>query len=288
MDARERKLVDINTQDIVDALGIPGRRLQRSIGLALRRPARIFARQLRAFDDDTAAAGLRHSAEIMLSSFIRCLAVGGADHIPGRGPLILLSNHPGLTDTLCLFSAIPRADLRILAADRPFLRSLPAVARSLLFISDPGRERLSAVLQAVAHLRSGGALLTFPAGAIEPDPAVMPGAALSLSSWSPSTMLFLRRVPSAVVVPVIVQGVISSAALHHPLTLLRRNRRDRERLAAMLQILAHSIAPALWGVSPRVDFLRPFAGEELVRAGDHAPLMIRERVAAFLSSRERA
>jgi hypothetical protein len=288
MDARERELVDINTRDILNAIAIPVAWLQRAVGLSVRCPARIFARELRAFDDDAAAFGLRRAARAMLSVFHQTLSVNGADRLPGRGPLILLSNHPGLTDTLALFAAIPRDDLMTLAADRPFLRSLPAVARSLLFLSDPGRSRLAAVRQAVAHLRSGGTLLTFPAGAIEPDPTVMPGAGESLSHWSSSTMLFLRRVPDAVVVPVVVQGVIARAALRHPLTLLRKDSKDRERLAAMLQIVTHAISPDRWTVHPRVDFLQPFVGAELTKAAEGAPRMIRERIEGFLSSRERA
>jgi hypothetical protein len=288
MDARERNLIEINTRDVLLSLGITNPLLRRLLSPALLPPAWRFARQLRAFDDEAAVEGLGVAARRMLVTFARRPGVSGAGRLPVSGPLLLLSNHPGLTDALCLFSTIPRADLKTLAADRPFLRTLPAVARSLLFISDSGRGRLSLLREAVDHLRAGGALLTFPAGAIEPDPAVHPGAGEAVSHWSSSVKLFLHRVPDAVVVPVVVQGVISPVFLSHALTRLRKEGRQRDSLAAALQIVAHSIAPSLWKVSPRVDFLEPFAGSQLVRAADDGPRMIRERVVDFLRHRERA
>ena len=283
MDARERDLVSINTHDILAALGWRNLRiLRRSIELAVRHPARAFARQVIAFDDAVAAAGIHGASQVLLSSYVRGLAVHGADRIPPRGPVLLLANHPGMTDTVCLFAAIPRPDLKILAADRPFLRALRAASRSLFFVPDEPEKRIAALRKAVNHLRSGGALLTFPAGEIEPDPAVLPGAVESISRWSASTSLFLRYVPDTVVVPVVVRGVLSHRAQGHPLTLLRRKREDREMLGAMLQIVVRTVPPGAWPVRVRVDILEPFAGRDLVAGGENAILAIRERVAGFL------
>jgi hypothetical protein len=74
--------------------------------------------------------------------------------------------------------------------------------------------------------------------------------------------LFARLGPDLRVVPCIVSGVLSPAALGNPLTRLRRRRRDREWLAATLQILT----PSLYGVTVRVEFGTPVA------AGDHGPV----------------
>ena len=101
---------------------------------------------------------------------------------------------------------------------------------------------------AARHLRGGGAVLTFPGGRIEPDPAVLPGAVEALDHWSSSADLFARLTPGLAVVPVVVSGVISPSALRNPLTHLRRRRRDREWLAATLQVLI----PALRNVDARV------------------------------------
>jgi 1-acyl-sn-glycerol-3-phosphate acyltransferase len=266
--------------------------IRRWIELAVRHPARSFARNVIAFDEEVlrqagAGGGLREAARGILRAFTDGLTVGGAERVPPRGPVLLVSNHPGMTDTVALFAAVPRADLRILAADRPFLRALTAAARQLIFIPE-GPEaaavagRAAAVRAAVAHLRAGGALLTFPAGVIEPDPAVLPGAVASLERWSPSTALFLRRAPGCVVVPVIVSGVLSRRAQHHPLTLLRRKREDREWLGSMLQIVMRTLVPGSWPVRVRVDFLASIPAESLPPGADEALAALKEPVAAYL------
>ena len=291
MDARERTLVSINTYDILGALGWQDARIfRRWIELAVRFPARAFAREVISFDDEVARAGLHDAARGILRRFTDSLAVGGAERVPARGPVLLVSNHPGMSDTVALFASVPRADLRILAADRPFLRSLTAAARSLIFIPEgPGEAaaagRSAALRAAVSHLRAGGALLTFPAGDIEPDPAVHPGAVASLESWSPSTALLLRRAPGCVVVPVIVSGVLSPRAQRHPLTLLRRTRKDREWLGSMLQIVVRTLLPRSWPVRVRVDFLDAMSAERLPRGADAALEALRQPVAAYLRDR---
>lgn len=271
MDARERLLLKINTDDILEALGRPHSPLVRhAVRLAAKGPALVFAREIRAFDDDIARRGIRKAARTLLNRYVSRCDANGADAMPQHGPLLILSNHPGMTDTLALIAAIPRPDLRILAADRPFLRAVPAAARSLIFISDERGHRMAAIRQAIRHLSSGGALLTFPAGKIEPDPAVLPGAVDALGQWGPSTLLFLRRVPATEVVPVVVSGVLAAGAQRHPLTLLQRRGTERERLAAMLQVVAHTLCPGVWRVRVVVDFLPPLNGAALADRGDSA------------------
>jgi len=292
MDARERVLVTINTDDILEALGwdagptLSGRAarhpVRRAARLAARGPAFIFAREIRVFDDDVALRGVRRAARSLLRRFVRRCDINGAEGIPPRGPVLILSNHPGITDTLALLAAIPRADLKILAADRPFLRAVPAAARSLIFITERREQRVAAVRQAIDHLSSGGALLTFPAGEIEPDPAVLPGAVESLTRWGPSALLFLRRVPETTVVPVVVSGVLAPGAQRHPLTLLRPKGPDRERLAAMLQVVAHTLFPPIWRVDVTVDLLPPLSGQALSEQGDSAMAAITARVRTHL------
>ena len=288
MDARERDLVTINTYDILGALGwrttgLPRRWLE----LLVRHPARRFADMVIAFDEAVRAAGLPVAAQGLLESFADGLTVSGAERIPARGPVLILSNHPGMSDTVALFAAVPRADLRIIAADRPFLRTLSAAARQLIFVPEgpsPAKAagRAAAIRAAVGHLRAGGALLTFPAGEIEPDPAVLPGAVQSLERWSASTEIFLRHTPGCVVVPVVVSGVLSRRAQRHPLTRLRRSRKDREWLGAMMQIIRRMLQPGSWPVRVRVNFLEPFDAGALDVRGGRALAAVRDRVGAFL------
>lgn len=285
MDTRERDLIAINTLDILAALGLSDLRVfRRGVELAFRHPARTLARRLVRFDDEVVASGLRAAAPIIISAYVRNLEVNGAARIPARGPVILLSNHPGMTDTVCLCAAIPRPDLKILAADRPFLRALPAASRSLFFLPDQPEKRRDVLRKSISHLRAGGALLTFPAGGIEPDPSVLPGAVEALAGWSASATFFLRFVPDALVIPIVVSGVLSRRAQRNPLTRIRKKRTDRERFGAMLQAVTHTIFPRAWPVRVRVDILQAFIGRELARAEDEGVSAIRERVADFLRS----
>jgi hypothetical protein len=289
MDPRTRTLFDVNIDDIIAALGWQGRPVLRALlGRIARGPALRFAREMTVFDDAAGSMGIRTAARDLLAAFVDAVELHGVHNIPSRGPVLLLSNHPGMTDTLALLSAIPRDDLLILAAERPFLKALKYASRSLLFIPDERARRIPIVRRAITHLRSGGALLTFPAGEIEPDPAVLPGAVEALDLWSSGSLVFVRHVPQAAVVPVIVSGVLAPSAQRHPVTLLRRKGADRERLAAMLQVLVHTLAPSRWRVRVRLDFLQPRMAIEFPRGEAEARAELTREVADFLRRRERA
>lgn len=190
----------------------------------------------------------------------RSLSIFGTGGIPDEGPVLVVSNHPGLADSLSLFAAIPRKDLRVVAAERAFLAALPHTSRHLIPVSDHsgGPSGLGSLRSASRHLRRGGALLVFPKGGIEPDPASMPGAEASLEDWRRSLDLFVRLTPGATVAPAIVSGVISPAALASPITRIRRLPEDRHWLAASLQMLV----PALRSVHTEIRFGKPIYGSD--------------------------
>ena len=289
MDARTRALVKVNTEDVLAAIGWQNTRLRRWLAAALLRgPALRFAREMTAFDDEVARRGIRAAAAGLLASFVRRLDVHGIGGIPPTGPALLLSNHPGMTDTLVLLSAIPRDDLLIIAAERPFLTALPAAAASLILLPDQRERRLPALRRAVGHLAAGGALLTFPAGEIEPDPDALPGAAAAVRRWSASSLSFLKRAPDCVVVPLIVRGVLQPRAQRNPLARLRQRRADRERLAAMLQVLVHELAPGAWRTHVTLEVLPPMSAAGLLSRGPAAHDALTAVVAEHLRRRARA
>jgi hypothetical protein len=260
-------LTRASTEDLLAALGLEkciwGRRLLAPLcWLATRR----FAQQMATFDRLVGQVGLDEAARWLLGQTVRRVETAGLEHLAGQGPLLVVSNHPGLTDTLALFASLPRPDLRILAASRPFLRALQCTSRQLFYLSEGGGEGLGVLRCAVAHLRSGGAILTFPGGRIEPDPAVLSGALESLETWSPSLGVLARLAPEASVVPAIVSGVLSPAAQRSPVTRLRRSRSDRARLGAMLQVAL----PIYQGVTVRVAFGPPLRVAEQLQAGADA------------------
>jgi hypothetical protein len=124
-----------------------------------------------------------------------------------------------------------------IALQRPFLKSLVHVSRRLFYLPEEDGKRVALVRDVARALKSGTPVLTFPAGHIEPDPDVFPGALESLTAWTESAEVFVRLAPGIPVVPVCVRGVTWRTAAHHPLTGMRETPEDRQLLASALQLL---------------------------------------------------
>jgi 1-acyl-sn-glycerol-3-phosphate acyltransferase len=256
-------LTEINLDDLVTAFGWQEHAFARKfLRLAFRRPAAKFAGLMQAFDGQVGQAGLPEGALRFSHRLVRDIQVFGVENLRPSGPVLYLSNHPGMTDTLCLFAALRRPDLRIIAFRRPFLQALPNISRHLIYVSDDPADRIGAVRKASSHLREGGALLTFPAGQIEPDPDVYPGAIESLGGWLDSAGVFVRFAPETKIVPIVVRNVLWDKAVRHPLTRLRSSREERERLGASLQLLLQLIFN-LTPVTVRVQVAPPIGLDEV-------------------------
>jgi hypothetical protein len=246
-------LTEINLDDLVLSFGWENYpRLAKGLRAMFRGVARKFASQMLDFDDAVGQIGLPDAGRQALRLYVRsarlfsdlstgspvpaALAQAGQDPLPA-GPFLALSNHPGMVDTLALFSALNRKDLKIIAVDRTFLKSLSNVSERLCYVTDDPSARMSLVRQVSGHLRSGGAALTFPGGEIEPDPNVYPGAVEALQNWTDSMGVFLRMAPETPILPVLVRGVIWKKTANHPLSRIKRTREEREMLAAAFQLL---------------------------------------------------
>jgi hypothetical protein len=233
----EQALTGINLKDLPSAFGL------RDTGIAVRiarrlmlHPAWLFARLMLEFDAATWVHGIDRSARQTERLLVRDVRVYGGENIP-IGGMLALSNHPGLTDTLALFSALSCTDLRTIALERSFPKSLSHLSRHLFFLHDDMGKRAGFIREVSRFLRGGGAVLTFPAGQIEPDPEVYPGAVESLAGWTDSAAVFLRLAPDITIVPICVRGVTWQAVARHPVTRLRRLPADRQLLASALQLL---------------------------------------------------
>ena len=288
MSAREQArhmraaLTQINLDDSLAAFGVqPHALLAKLLRKLLGWPADRFAARLLEFDVLVAARGLRAAAQWLLPHYCGGLRVSGVEHLPAGGALLVVSNHPGMADTLALLASIARNDLRVLAGARPFLERLQHTSEHLIMLNADGTGHLQAVRSALRHLQAGGALLTFPAGEIEPDPAALPGAAAALARWSDSVGLFARLAPQTQIVPAVVSGAISAASLRNPLTRLRRTAHDQQRFAVALQVLW----PGYRRAPVHLAFGAPLSGAELLRNGAGAAAITRtvaEAVQALL------
>jgi hypothetical protein len=152
---------------------------------------------------------------------------------------------------------VDRADAKIIVGEVPPYHQLPNVSRHVLF-SPPVKNtfgRMQTIRNAIRHLKEGGALLIFPRGGIEPDPAFMSNLDAEFHLWSRSLEIFLQRVPQTRVLVTIVSGVISQAAMRHPITSFRKARPDRQRLAFIYQMSRQILSgKEIYGLNPRVTF----------------------------------
>ncbi|HKI55319.1 MAG TPA: 1-acyl-sn-glycerol-3-phosphate acyltransferase [Anaerolineales bacterium] len=280
-------LTQINLNDLVSSFGWENYPLLAS---TLRRlfigPARTFARHMVDFDNATGQVGLSEAArQTLRAHYVKDVRVHGSEHIPANEPALFLSNHPGMVDTLALFSAIKRPDLRIIALHRPFLISLVNVSHQLSYISDNGDERIRTTREISSHLRKGGAALTFPAGNIEPDPTVYNDASNSLNNWTDSAGVFIRFARDTKIVPVLVSGVIWDKAVRHFITRLKRTRFERDKLATAIQsfpMMTYNARPT----TVHVQFAKPITLEEVGSTETHAiHKVIIERMRGLLSNK---
>lgn len=268
-------LTAINVEAMLDAVGLGQVRCGRRLISRLCVPAaRRFACELAEYDRIVGQRGLAEGAAWILGQRVRRVEVAGQEYVPRHGPLLVVANHPGLSDTVALFASLPRSDMTIVAADRPFLRALPQTSRSLLYVSEQPEHRLSAVRRVASALESGRAVLTFPGGEIEPDPAIRSDAACALERWSPSIGLLVKLVRDVQVVPAIVSGVFSARAQRHPFTRLRRRPEDREWLGAILQM----ILPGYQAVTVRIAYGQSLALPDLLMTNSDPRALTRQIV----------
>jgi hypothetical protein len=238
-------LTEINLDDLVLSFGWENKpALARALRRIFKGLTRKFAGQMLDFDKAVGQLGLVEAARQAQQLYVRSVRIF-SQPLPA-GPFLALSNHPGTVDTLALFSALNRNDLKIIAVDRPFLKSLHNVSERLFYVTDDPGTRMTLIRQVSGHLRSGGAALTFPAGRIEPDPNVYPGAVESLQNWTDSVGIFLRMAPETAILPVLVRGALWDKTANHPLSYVKKTRKERETLAAAFQFLIQ----ILWDRKP--------------------------------------
>jgi len=201
----------------------------------------------------------------MASNWVREVTTRGAEYIPVEGPLLVVSNHVGAYDILVLPSQINRQDVKIIASDTPFFKSLPNASQHMIYASDNPGSRMAAARQGIAHLYEGGALLLFGTGLIDPDPAVYPQSQDEIGNWSSSIELFLRQVPQAQLVVSILSGIVMPRWAHSPLTWLRRDEWQKHRIAEYGQVIEQLFFPGKPNISPSMTIAPPVSVETLRR-----------------------
>ena len=265
-------LTKINTSDFLEAFGLEQVRVGRRVLELLCKPAaRRFAEAVFAYDEAVGRTCLCEGAATILRQNVASLHASGVACIPPDGPLLVVANHPGLTDTVALFASLPRKDLCIVAADRPFLRAITETSKRIIYLKERSDFQITALREVVRRLDEGRAVLIFPGGQIEPDPSISTDAAKALEGWSRSLGLIVRLAKDIRVVTAIVSGVSSPNAQRHPLTKIRRAKKDRERLGAVLQLMMERYR----SVEVKVCFGEPLTRAALLENGEGAEAITR-------------
>jgi hypothetical protein len=217
------------------------------------------------FDRNVTQIGFSKAMGLVLEDFVCAVTARGTEGFPPKGPLLVVSNHPGTYDSLVIASQLRRDDLKFISGDIPFLRKLPHANQHFYCISDEENGRTVAARKAIRHLKNGGAMLLYGFGHIEPDPGVYDDASIYIDHWSPSIDLFLKAVPEARILLSIVSHVVSSRWQKSILYQLRKEPLDRRRLVEFGQVSYQLLFPRRLMSSPRISFAPPVSVDELRR-----------------------
>ena len=223
-----------------------------------------FSQMFSGLDRAVGEYGLQEGTRRCLDGFFPEITTHIQQELPREGPLLIVSNHPGAADVLALAAALPRKDIKFVAQDRPIIRAASNVSEHVIYLNSPDQVRANSILEMISVLKEGGALLLFPRGIWEPDPAVMTGARSHLSSWSKSIGHFLSRVPETRLAPVFISGVISRQAARSALINLGKNWHQRSQVLSILSLIGQFSAIKDWLVSPNVHIGGSWVARETV------------------------
>ena len=236
--------------------------------------AHRFAGMAANLDNTTTLQGFRQALREFVAPFVHDVELNGQGHVPEEGPLLIVSNHPGAIDSIVIGASLPRDDLSIVATSFPLLQRLPSASQHLIYIDPHAPSNLAGVRSTINHLQTGGTVLIFPSGRVEPDPAILPNAREKLQNWSPSIELFLRKVPETQVIVTIVSGVLAPIFLHNPLIRLWSGVRDPLAIAEVTQVVTQMILKKRFRMTPRISFDIPCRVDELRHGYENAYLSI--------------
>jgi len=241
---------------------------RRTFGPTIWLPAHRFATLAATFDHYVEEFGFREAARRIISKYVQSFEAQNVERIPQDGPLLITSNHPGTIDSLVIAASIPRPDLKIVATGIPFIEGLRNAADHLIYTPRKGvHERMMVVRSAIHHLKDGGAVLIFPSGRIDPDPALSPEAANDLGRWSHSVELMLHQVPQTQVLLTVVSDVLSARWRWNPFVRMMGDELKQRTVAEFLQVIQSIVLPKYNRVAPRVTFSDPFTTDDLAHMG---------------------
>ena len=225
-------------------------------------PATKFASFMRSADLKVGMRSLWEAARDLLPRFSGGWQVEGGEHLPKEGPLLVVSNHPGATDSLAVLAALERPDVHMVANARPTLEILPNTSEHLLYLSKQVDARMTTLRNLIQLLKEGNTVVLFPRGGMEPEPSLFPGALESLNNWSESIGVLLSKVPETMLQLILTQDVLTKEAWEHPLTKLGKTTTQKHEISVILQLIVQSLFNK-WKIPIRMTLSDPIAVADL-------------------------
>ena len=244
-------------------------------------PAIKFARIMRESDLKVGRRSLWEAARELLPRFTGGCEITGGEHLPKEGPLLIVSNHPGAVDSIAALAAVERPDVHLLAIDRPTLNALPNTSQHILYLDEHNPARFDIMRSLIEFLKSGEAVLMFPRGTLEPDPALYHGALDSLQQWSKSLGLLLGRVPETMLQLILTQNVLAPQAWNHPLAKMGKFDKQRHQIGMLIQAAVQQ-ARGKWKIPVRMTLPGPVCAAQL--AADRDPHILNLEIRNYIGS----
>ncbi|MGA9397901.1 MAG: hypothetical protein WBV22_06530 [Anaerolineaceae bacterium] len=264
IDEHAVKLRELIIDEIIYAFsGKRSKITHRLVAPFLRTTAGHFGRIAAEFYEKVITLGVSEGARATLPRFNHTVTARGIERIPKQGPLLIVSNHPGGLDSLGIVSCIPRNDLKALVSDIKFMRVFDIQQRYCIYVSFEAIGGMVALRDAIDHLRSGGALLVFAHGDVEPEPEYLPGAREAIQEWSRSLEIMLHKVPETNLQIISTSGAVLHRFLNSPVTRLRKQPERRQKLAEFLQVIQSLLLPGSIPVNLHLTIGEPIATDKL-------------------------
>lgn len=225
-------------------------------------PATKFADLMHASDLKVATQSLWEVARDLLPRFSGGWEVEGGKNLPKEGPLLVVANHPGMTDAVAALAVLERPDVHLVANARPTLEVLPNTSEHMVYLNKQVPARMTTLRNLIRLLKEGRTVVLFPRGGIEPEPALYPGALESVAHWSESLGLFLSRVPETTLQLVLTQNVLTHQAWAHPLAKLGKTPNQKHEIGMVLQVIVQALFDK-WKIPIRMTLPEPVLAEQL-------------------------
>jgi len=262
------------TDEVLRVAGISSRGfLRKLLNPLIWPPANKFAKLIAELDRDVATIGYRKATRNLVQRFVQELQIIGQENVPQKGPLLVVSNHPGTLDGFAIMSTIPRDDMKVVVEGFTFLRSMTASSEHMIYTPQDSSGRIGVVRSIIRHLSDGGGILVFPSGQLDPDPDVFPGASEAFDRWSPSLEFILNKVPETQVMISIISGLIAQSCANNPITRFWDELWMKIRVAEFIQMLQQTFISKDFSLIPRISYGDPLTIDDLLKQVDSSSII---------------